>query len=513
MIKRGLFARALGTLLAMLLLFLGCSGSQDIPPRTYSISGIVDENFFELPNVEMILSGDASRTTKTDKDGGYSFTGLPNGSYRVTPKLEGYYFDPAGANVNINGADVGDVDFKGSVVAGDYSISGKVVLSGVGSGLEGVTIALGGEANRTILTDENGEYEFPGVDDGSYTVIPSLTNYAFTPISRNISVNSANAMDEDFEATRIPTSTYAQSDLTGAWRIFFIKSDEWQRILLSINNDGESVFEDYEDSQGRANPGAGGLILSIDADGSVNTGLLTMASSKKLMAGNLDGLIIALKEGGIYSTSDLNETAFAYHVLKAGAVNEWRRGTGTINASGIMNIDSETTSGGAPVTGDMGQIAVDSDGVVTLDSSETFKGFLSDDKKTVVATETVGGSYVLWVIQITGKAYTAGSLPDSVANAHMFAGGTEPAPLSVYWTATTFNGTMVSSNWNNSNLSAPDPSNPSVDASGLVIIPGDANHGDTHAQLSHDETFIVGTKTLYKDSSPFGYAMVVYTIK
>jgi hypothetical protein len=516
MIKRKSFARALGAFLAMLVLFLGCSGNQDIPPRTYSISGNVYENFFDLPDVEMILSGAASRTTKTDKDGGYSFTGLPNGNYKVTPKLEGYFFDPVSKNITIDGADVDEVDFYGEQLEGNYSISGTVVSSGGSIGLNGVTIALSGEANRTTTTDGNGEYEFTGRADGNYTVTPSLKNHAFTPINRDVVVSGENEVVGDFTATLISTSTYTQSDLTGTWRTFLINPEQWQRFVLSVENDGDAVFEDYEDSQGGANPDPGDLILTMDDDGAVtvvNIGRLTMASNKQLMAGNLGGLIMALKSGGTYEDSDLYDTAFVYHLLKIGAINEWRHGTGTIDADGTMNIASETTSGAAPFNGDLGQVVVSFDGVVSLDTKDTFKGFLSGDKKTVVATETVGGSYVLWVIQITGKTYTSGALPDSVANVHMLAGGTVPAPLSADWTATTFNGTMVASNWNASSFSAPGSCTPSVDASGVVTIPGDANHGATHGQLSDDEKFIVGTKTLYKDGSPFGYALVIYTIK
>lgn len=516
MIKRKSLARAFGTFLAMLLLFLGCSGNQDILPRTYSISGNVFENVLDLPDVEMILSGEVSRTVKTDKDGHYRFTSLPNGSYKITPKLEGYFFTPPSVKITIDGKDVVEKDFLGERQEGDYSISGKVVSSGGNIGLSGVAIALSGDPIRTTTTDENGGYEFAGRANGSYILTPSLINYAFTPSSRDVPVNGANEIVEDFTATRIPTSTYAQSDLQGTWKLFFLNSNEWQRIGLRIENDGASVFEEYEDSQGEPNPDPEDLSLIIDADGSVNnTELLTMASSKKLMAGNLGGLIIALKAGGDYDPSDLNDTAFVYHLLKVGAVNEWRYGTGTIDADGTMNIASETTSGAAPATGDVGQIAVSTDGVVTLAASATFKGFLSDDKKTVVATETIDESYVLWVIQITGKAYTAGSLPDSVANAHMLAGGTtSPAPLSAYWTATTFGGTMVASNWTIESFPAPVSSIPSVDVNGVVSIPGDENHGATHGQLSDDETFIVGTKTsLSEDGSPFGYALVVYTIK
>ena len=184
-----------------------------------------------------------------------------------------------------------------------------------------------------------------------------------------------------------------------------------------------------------------------------------------------------------------------------------------------MNITSETTpSGSAPAPGTIGKISVtngsaSSSGVVTLDSVPTFKGFLSDDKKTIVATETDGTSYILTVIQITGKTYSEGSPPDSISNVHMLASGTSPAPLFAYWTATTFNGTMSSSNYSVSSgsgsLPAPSPSSPLIDANGVVTISGDTYHG----QLSDDGKFTIGTKTLYNDTTPFGYALIVNTIK
>jgi hypothetical protein len=518
MIKRGLFARALGTLLAMLLLFLGCSGNQDIPPRTYTISGNVYENFFDLPDVEMILSGDASRTTKTDKDGKYSFTGLPNGNYRVTPYLKDYDFEPTSKDVILNGANKDGIDFRGEKrndPVGEYSLSGKVVLSG-GGVLPDVTIKLSGnDANRSRITDSNGNYSFPNMSDGNYTLTPSLTNYAFTPISRNVDVSGADAIDKNFTATLIPTATYNPSDLAGTWNIQQIRTDGWLRIVLNINGEGDTIFEEYEDSEGNPNPNQEDLNLTIDADGVVGSGLMNMAANKKMMVGSGGVLTISLKAGDDYSETDLNDTAFVYHVLKVGAVNEWRRGIGTIDSGGSINVTSENAPSGAVTPpGIIGTLSVDASGVVSLSGHSTFKGFLSDDKKTVVATETVGGSYVLWVIQITGKTYTTpGTLPDSVANVHMLTGGTVPAPFSAYWTATTFNGTMVASNWDNNYLSAPSPCNPSVDVNRVVTIPGDANHGATHGQLSDDESFIVGTKTLSREGSPFGYALVVYTIK
>ena len=82
---------------------------------TYSISGTVTESGGgPLAGVTMTLSGDASGTTTTDASGNYSFTGLPNGNYTVTPSMSGYSFTPASRDVTISGADVAGVDFEGT---------------------------------------------------------------------------------------------------------------------------------------------------------------------------------------------------------------------------------------------------------------------------------------------------------------------------------------------------------------------------------------------------------------
>ena len=65
-----------------------------------------------LPGVTMTLSGDYAMTTSTDDDGNYSFSGLTNVNYIVTPSKGGYKFRPRRRSVNINGADVMNQNFR-----------------------------------------------------------------------------------------------------------------------------------------------------------------------------------------------------------------------------------------------------------------------------------------------------------------------------------------------------------------------------------------------------------------
>ncbi|MBW2311191.1 MAG: carboxypeptidase regulatory-like domain-containing protein [Deltaproteobacteria bacterium] len=103
-------------LLAMFLIACG-GGGGDGPtpsPTTYSVSGQVTTNGTGLSGVTITLSGDGSDTTTTDSGGDYSFSGLSNGSYMVTPSLAGYTFDPTSRNVTVSGQNKTGVDFSSS---------------------------------------------------------------------------------------------------------------------------------------------------------------------------------------------------------------------------------------------------------------------------------------------------------------------------------------------------------------------------------------------------------------
>ena len=54
----------------------------------------------------MTLSGPASLVAVADASGNFSFAGLANGTYTVTPSKSGYSFTPSSQSVVINNADV-----------------------------------------------------------------------------------------------------------------------------------------------------------------------------------------------------------------------------------------------------------------------------------------------------------------------------------------------------------------------------------------------------------------------
>jgi len=71
-----------------------------------------------LPGVTITLAaGPATVTAVTDARGAFSLnaTGLPGGTYTVTPSLAGFLFDPASRAVDFSGENVAGVDFQAAI--------------------------------------------------------------------------------------------------------------------------------------------------------------------------------------------------------------------------------------------------------------------------------------------------------------------------------------------------------------------------------------------------------------
>jgi hypothetical protein len=94
---------------------------------TYSISGTVSGAI--AAGVTMNLTGAATATTTTATGGTYTFAGLANGSYTVTPSLSGYTFSPASIAVTISGANQTGKNFTSTAVSGDTPLTSGVGVS------------------------------------------------------------------------------------------------------------------------------------------------------------------------------------------------------------------------------------------------------------------------------------------------------------------------------------------------------------------------------------------------
>lgn len=71
-------------------------------PVTYSIAGRVSDSA-NVPLAGVQVTDGASHSATTAADGSYTFSGLPPGSYTLTPTKSGYSFSPASRSVSLSG--------------------------------------------------------------------------------------------------------------------------------------------------------------------------------------------------------------------------------------------------------------------------------------------------------------------------------------------------------------------------------------------------------------------------
>jgi hypothetical protein len=141
---------------------------------TYTLSGIIAGAGGSGATVT--LSGTAGGTTTADASGKYSFSGLYNGTYAVTPGTKGYVITPSSQNVSINGSNATANFTSGAVTATPLATdvltskdnnSGSSITSGTFSTIAG---------NELLLA-------FVGADNpgsGPSTTVTSVTGAGLT---------------------------------------------------------------------------------------------------------------------------------------------------------------------------------------------------------------------------------------------------------------------------------------------------------------------------------------------
>jgi hypothetical protein len=223
---------------------ISCGGTSK---KTYTISGTVSGG--PGAGVGVSLSGAATASTVTDATGAYTFSGLANGSYTVTPSLTDYTFAPVNIPVVVSNANKSGEDFVATV---SFTISGTVS----GDIAAGVGVSLSGAATASTVTDATGAYSFSGLANGSYTVTPSLTDFTFDPTSIPVVVSGSNIANQNFTATNEVCAKIggtgagecnSQTDLTVAACITYcnqfediVTGDAWSQIgscILSADCD------------------------------------------------------------------------------------------------------------------------------------------------------------------------------------------------------------------------------------------------------------------------------------
>jgi hypothetical protein len=317
---------SIGMIIFLMLFVSACTKSNDTPAGGYSISGIVTEGASKIAagkagiaatgdgllGVTVTLGGDGSATTKTGADGSYSFTGLGNGTYSITPSMTGLIFSDISTVKIVNGASVPDANFE-AIVGSGYIISGRVTLdpclvptgkaspsiacisgkssgapAGTLTGLAGVLVTLAGDGTGTTVTNASGDYSFPGVSNGDYTVTPSKTGYTFKDYDTGtynylaVTVSGDDSLGNDFLAT----PNFTQADLYGTWDMQLLRTGSqkaWVRARVQVGISGIASCVSYSDSTPATGcPDPFALTFTMNSA----TGVITQTGANAADAGN-----------------------------------------------------------------------------------------------------------------------------------------------------------------------------------------------------------------------------------
>ena len=112
------------------------------------------------------LSGTENATVQADANGNYSFAGLPNGSYSVTPSKIGFSFTPVSQTVSLSGTNQTASQLRGT--------DDKLYLEHLWkhqpcNQRRRRDLTLSGSSSGAVIADANGNYSFSGLTNGSYT--------------------------------------------------------------------------------------------------------------------------------------------------------------------------------------------------------------------------------------------------------------------------------------------------------------------------------------------------------
>ena len=171
--------------------------------QSWTISGAITPSAAGS-GATVALTGTAVASTIADSSGRFTFTGLSNGSYTITPSKTGFTFSPISQPANVNGVNLSGINFSGAVQT--WSISGTISPS---SAATGATVTLSGAASATATPDVSGNYSFTALTNGSYTVTPTEGGYTFNPASQTTTINGAAVTGLNFAAQTAGTATLA----------------------------------------------------------------------------------------------------------------------------------------------------------------------------------------------------------------------------------------------------------------------------------------------------------------
>ncbi len=163
-------------------------------------------------------------------------TTLPVGTYTDNVMIGGNAINaPQYVNIRLN-----------IVPLVSYAVSGTV-RTDAGAPVEGVKIVASGPVEQSAYTDQNGDYQIPGLVAGDYLIVPVSPYFSFTPQETFVSL-TANRTGVDFLARQKSGSVVVRYD--AGWNLISLPLQPAQNDVATLFPDADGKAYEYEPSLG-----------------------------------------------------------------------------------------------------------------------------------------------------------------------------------------------------------------------------------------------------------------------
>ncbi|MBV9495001.1 MAG: carboxypeptidase regulatory-like domain-containing protein, partial [Acidobacteria bacterium] len=281
----------------------GGSATRDITlqPLPGSIGGTVSNASNGAPIsgavVELIRDGVVVATTTTDASGHYTFNGVTPGNYSVRFSATGFGTSTLPATVSPNQP----LTLNASLTPNpppntDGSLGGTVTNAANGTPISGALVELISNGNVVASTSTNasGQYSFPTVQQGSYSVRFSATGFNTATLATTITANQAQTLNAALTASgggNPPTTGSLSGTVTNA-----ANGNPIAGALVELISNGNVVATTSTNASGQYGFAAvqqGGYAVRFSA-----TGFNTAMDATTITAGQAQTLNAALTASG-----------------------------------------------------------------------------------------------------------------------------------------------------------------------------------------------------------------------
>jgi hypothetical protein len=293
----------------------GGSTPADNPVSTYTISGkVADSTGAGFSGVTVALNGPSSSSTATDANGNYSFIGLANGSYTITPSKTGYTCNPLSITVAINNADATGQDFVGSMVV-SWQITTIDSSADVGVG-SSVAIDSNNKVHVSYYDRTNSAIKYATNSPGLWVTSTIDTNIdgGGSPSKTIIKVDSNNKLHIVYYKYN-GVIKYATT-ISGSWTVSTIGSGDIPSMVIDTNNKLHLSYRSGTVLAYSTNATGAWVTQTVDAGGAYHSAIAIDKNGKvHILYGNGSNLKYANNTNGSWVLSTIDSASSTYNGL------------------------------------------------------------------------------------------------------------------------------------------------------------------------------------------------------